>query len=100
MCSRFTLNIPPKVLAKVFGLTEIPQYEPRYNIAPSQAVACVRHIGDHNKLDFLKWGLLPSWSKDKTHISINARSESVNEKPTFSHTIKYNRCIIPASGFY
>jgi putative SOS response-associated peptidase YedK len=100
MCGRFTLNIPPEVLAKIFQLAEVPQYEARYNIAPSQAVACVRHIGDHNNLDFLKWGLVPSWSKDKTHISINARSESVSEKPTFNHAIRYNRCIIPASGFY
>ena len=100
MCGRFTLNIPPEVLARVFGLQEDPQYEPRYNIAPSQNIASIRHIGDHNKLDFLKWGLIPSWSKDATHFSINARSETVHEKPTFAHAIKYNRCIIPASGFY
>ena len=94
MCGRFTLNIPPEVLARVFGLQEDPQYEPRYNIAPSQNIASIRHIGDHNKLDFLKWGLIPSWSKDATHFSINARSETVHEKPTFAHAIKYNRCII------
>lgn len=100
MCGRFTLNIPPQVLAKIYGLVEIPQYEPRYNIAPSQPVAAIRHIGDHNNLDFLKWGLLPSWFEDITHAPINARSETVHEKPTFQHAIKYNRCIVPASGFY
>lgn len=100
MCCRFTLNIPPEVLAKIFALVEVPRYEPLYNIAPSQPVATIRHIGDHNKLDFLKWGLIPSWSKDATHFSINARSETFADKPTFQHAIKFNRCIIPASGFY
>ena len=100
MCGRFTLNFPPEVLAKIFGLIEIPQYEPRYNISPSQAIACVRHIGDHNNLDFLKWGLVPSWTKEITHTPINALSETVSEKPMFAHALKYNRCIIPASGFY
>jgi putative SOS response-associated peptidase YedK len=100
MCGRFTLNITPEVLAKIFDLQEVPQIEPRFNIAPSQAVATVRHIEDHNKLDFLKWGLIPSWSTDSTHTSINARSETVHDKNTFAHAIKFNRCIIPASGFY
>lgn len=100
MCGRFTLNIPPEVLVKVFDLQEIPQLDSRYNIAPSQTVASVRHIENHNKLDFLKWGLVPPWSKDLTHSPINVRSESVTEKPTFRHAIKYNRCIIPASGYY
>jgi putative SOS response-associated peptidase YedK len=100
MCGRFTLNITPEVLAKIFGLQEVPQIEPRYNIAPSQNIATVRHIEDYNKLNFLKWGLIPSWSTDSTHTSINARSKTVHDKNTFAHAIKYNRCIIPASGFY
>ncbi len=100
MCGRFTLNIPPEVIAKVFGLQDIPQYEPRYNIAPSLAVATVRHIEDHNKLDFMKWGLIPSWSKEIVRSPINARSETVHEKLMFAQALKYNRCIIPASGFY
>jgi putative SOS response-associated peptidase YedK len=100
MCSRFTLNTPADVLAKIFDLKEAPKYEPRYNIAPSQSVAVIRHIGNHNKLDFLKWCLLPSWFEDVAHAPINACSEAVHEKPTFQHAIKYNRCIIPASGFY
>ncbi len=100
MCGRFTLNVSQEVLAKIFDLQEVPQIEPRFNIAPSQAVATVRHIGEHNQLDNLKWGLLPNWFEDVTHAPINARSETVSEKPTFRHAIKYNRCIIPASGFY
>jgi putative SOS response-associated peptidase YedK len=101
MCGRFTLQNPPEVLAKAFDLLELPEIEPRYNIAPSQLVATVRHVGDHNKLNFLKWGLLlPSVEKDVTYTSINARCETVHEKPTFQHALKFNRCIIPATGFY
>jgi len=100
MCGRFTLIIYPEVLAKIFDLQEIPQIEPRYNIAPGQKVACIRNIGDHNQLDLLEWGLLPSLFEDVTHAPINAQSETVHEDPTFTHAIKFNRCIIPASGFY
>jgi len=65
-------------------------------------VAVIRNNGDHNHLDLLKWGFVPSWSKDMSFGSnlINARSETVAEKPTFRHAIKYRRCIIPVSGFY
>lgn len=97
MCGRFTFNITSEALAKMFSLNEVPQVEARYNIAPSQNIATVRHVGNHNKIDFLKWGFI---SKDITHTHINARSETVHEKPAFAHAIKYNRCIIPASGFY
>jgi putative SOS response-associated peptidase YedK len=100
MCGRFTLNAPPELLAKTFNLLELPQIEPRYNIAPSQQIAAIRHCGDNNKLDYLKWGLIPHWSKEVTHTPINARSETVHEKPSFSHALKYNRCIIPSTGFY
>jgi putative SOS response-associated peptidase YedK len=101
MCGRFTLIISPEILSKTFDLQELPiDLEPRYNIAPSQPIAAIRNIGEHNKLNFIKWGLLPHWARDTTHSPINAKSETVHEKPMFQHAIKYNRCIIPASGFY
>ena len=100
MCGRFTLNAPPELLAKTFALQEHPQIEARYNIAPGQRVAAIRHVDDHNRLDFLKWGLIPHWSKEVTHTPINARSETVHEKPTFSHALKHSRCVIPSTGFY
>jgi putative SOS response-associated peptidase YedK len=55
MCGRFTLQISPEILAKVFNLQELSDIEPRYNIAPSQQIASIRHVGDHNKLYFMKW---------------------------------------------
>jgi putative SOS response-associated peptidase YedK len=102
MCGRFVANIPADVLKGIFALIETPQIEPRYNVAPTQQVAVVRNQGDRNRLDLLKWGLVPTWSKDLSFGShlINARSETVAEKPTFRHAIKYRRCIIPISGFY
>ena len=102
MCGRFVTIIPPEELAKTFAFVEKPQLEPRYNVAPSQQVAVVRSFGEHNVLTQMKWGLVPSWSKDQSIGShmINARSETVAEKPSFRHAIKFNRCIIPTSGFY
>lgn len=104
MCGRFVTNIPPEVLAEIFGLIEAPKIESRYNVAPTQNVGVIRCCGDssRNRFDVLRWGLVPSWSKDLSFGShlINARSETVAEKPTFRHAIKYRRCIIPTSGFY
>lgn len=102
MCGRFVSSIPADELKKIFDLIETPKLEPRYNVAPTQLTAVVRNQGERNRLDLLKWGLVPGWSKDPgfgSHL-INARSESVAEKPAFRHAIKYRRCIIPVSGFY
>ncbi len=103
MCGRFTLQIPPEQLAEIFGLHEIPVFPPRYNIAPSQKVAVIRQNGDgQNRLDFLRWGLIPSWAEDMSigYRMINGRSETVHEKHSFRHSIRFRRCIIPATGFY
>jgi putative SOS response-associated peptidase YedK len=102
MCGRFVTEIPADELRRIFNLTEVPWLEPCYNVTPSQLVAVVRNQVDHNRLDFLKWGLVPGWSKEPgigSHM-INARCETVYEKPAFRHAIKYRRCVIPASGFY
>jgi len=95
--------IPYEELKQIFDLIESStRIEPRYNVAPTQQVAVVRNTGEHNALVSMKWGLIPSWSKDASIAShtINARCETVAEKPAFRHAIKYNRCIIPISGFY
>jgi putative SOS response-associated peptidase YedK len=102
MCGRFVTNIPAEILAAMFGLREVPQLEARFNVAPTQQVAVIRSECDHNRLDLLQWGFVPGWSKDLSFGShlINARCETVSEKPAFRHAIKYRRCIIPVSGFY
>jgi len=103
MCGRFTLHLSPELLGSVFGVKTSLQLTPRYNIAPSQMVPVVRSgEDDNNRVDLLKWGLIPSWAKDPSigNKLINGRSETVHEKPSFRHAIKCQRCIVPASGFY
>src|ERR1039457_614902 len=103
MCGRFTLQIPPELLAEIFGLLEIPVYPARYNISPTQKIAVIRQNGDgQNRFGFLHWGFIPSWANDSSvgNSMINARSETVHEKPTFKNSVRYKRCLIPASGFY
>jgi putative SOS response-associated peptidase YedK len=103
MCGRFTLQITKEMLAEIFGNLVIQDFKPRYNIAPTQQVAVVRISTDGSRhLDLLKWGLIPSWSKDPSIGSkmINARSETVDTKPSLRSAFKHRRCIIPASGFY
>jgi len=103
MCGRFTIDIPPELLVEIFGLAEIPAITPRYNIAPTQQVPVIRRYGDgQNHLDLLHWGLIPSWAQDKSIGSrlINARSETVTEKPSFRQAIRYRRCLVLASSFY
>lgn len=102
MCGRFTTQLSPELLADLFNMPAPQAFEPSFNVAPTQMVAVVRNDGDHNRLDLLKWGFVPGWSKDPSFGShlINARSETVTEKAAFRHAIKYRRCIAPASGFY
>jgi putative SOS response-associated peptidase YedK len=102
MCGRFTLTVDPADLQDVFGDFIFPtQFAPRYNIAPSQPVLAIPNDGK-NKADFFLWGLIPSWAKDPTIASklINARGETVAEKPSFRGSFKYKRCLISADGFY
>jgi putative SOS response-associated peptidase YedK len=102
MCGRFTLHFPVELLAAIFGLPDLPSLVPRYNIAPTQPTAVVRSSGITRKLDLLRWGLVPSWAKDISIGSrmINARSESLPDKPSFRNAVRFRRCIVPASGFY
>jgi len=103
MCGRFTLHLSPELLGAVFGVKTPLHLTPRYNIAPSQRVPVVRETGEGGRsLDELVWGLVPSWAKDPAigMRMINARSETVHEKPSFRHALRQRRCIIPASGFF
>ncbi len=102
MCGRFAQRTDARKLAREFKVEEVPEVEPRYNIAPTQDVLSVRQIEDEREAVFLKWGLVPSWAKDVSMGAklINARSETVTEKPSFREAFKKRRCIIPADGFY
>ncbi|MCL4830214.1 MAG: SOS response-associated peptidase [Caldilinea sp.] len=105
MCGRFALYVTLEELADYFGLSEPPtQLAPRYNIAPTQPVGLVRVNVQSQEREWALalWGLIPSWSKDPTIGArmINARAETVDEKPAFRAAFKRRRCIIPASGFY
>jgi putative SOS response-associated peptidase YedK len=102
MCGRFTLTIDPDHLHEAFPWADIPDdLSPRYNIAPSQFVAVIPNTGD-NILAMYKWGLIPSWSKDPSigDRMINARAESLAEKPSFRNAYRRRRCLILADGFY
>ena len=102
MCGRFTLKTPAKQVANLFAGLPDPDFEQSYNIAPSQNVAAVRNEAGTAKWARLKWGLIPSWSADPKigYKMINARSETIAEKPSFSAAFKKRRCLIAADGFY
>lgn len=102
MCGRFTLTVDPAELKEHYQNASFPQeYAPRYNIAPSQAVLAIANDGK-NAADFFLWGLIPSWAKDPSmgNRMINARGETLAEKPAYRGAYKYKRCLIPADGFY
>ncbi|MBN1148719.1 MAG: SOS response-associated peptidase [Anaerolineales bacterium] len=102
MCGRFVLTADPSQLRAAFPGLAIPDdIPPRYNIAPSQPVAVIPNDGK-NRLDFFVWGLIPSWAKDPKigNQLINARAETVAEKPSFRAAFRRRRCLILADGFY
>lgn len=104
MCGRFTNKAKPEQIKKEFKVeAENPNlFQPRFNIAPSQMIDVVLEPQKERILTQLKWGLVPSWSKDESigNRMINARAETLSEKPSFREAFKSRRCIIPASGFY
>lgn len=102
MCGRYTLKADKKQLTETFVDLEFPNNMPsRYNIAPTQPIAVVANTGE-NKVDFFTWGLIPSWAKDPAIGSrmINARAETLAEKPSFKTAYKRRRCLVLADGFY
>jgi len=104
MCGRFTNNAKPEQIKTEFkvGAKNPNLFQPRFNIAPSQMIDVVFEPESERIISQLKWGLVPSWSKDAPTSKglINARAETITEKPSFREAFKSRRCIIPASGFY
>lgn len=102
MCGRYALTSPPAVLAERFHLLWTPEVEPHYNIAPGQAIPAVRETGQGRELALLRWGLIPSWAKEASigMRLINARGETLADKPAFRSAYRQRRCLIPADAFY
>jgi len=103
MCGRFTLNVTPDKIKEYYDLTGELDFSPSWNIAPGTPINSIIADEDVNRyLRLMYWGLIPSWAKDKTigNRLINARGETVAEKPSFRAAFKRRRCLIPASGFY
>ena len=101
MCGRFTLTVDINSIARAFNVAPSLQMAPRYNIAPTQNVVTVMSNGSKH-LDLLRWGLIPSWAKEESIGSrmINARAETLAEKPSFRRLLRSRRCLIVADGFY
>jgi putative SOS response-associated peptidase YedK len=102
MCGRFTLTVNPAEVQESFSSFSFPQqFAPRFNIAPTQPVLVIPN-DDQNTADFFVWGLIPMWAKDPSigNRMINARGETLEEKPAFRSSLKYKRCLILADGFY
>lgn len=103
MCGRFTLASRAETIADYFGI-EVPyQLKPRYNIAPSQDVLVLRQLPEASlEFTLMRWGLIPAWQKEEDIGSqwINARSETIDEKPLFKKLFQKKRCLIVVDGFY
>jgi putative SOS response-associated peptidase YedK len=102
MCGRFEIHSALEIIARIFGVDSIPiEYRPNYNIAPSQDILMIRQDGKR-LLGRCRWGFIPSWSREipKGFQMINAKAETVAEKPSFRKAFENQRCLIPADGFF
>lgn len=108
MCGRYSITTDPEAIRRLFGVDTSLNLMPRWNVAPTQEVPVIR-MGDRDtgraaarELHIMRWGLVPFWAKDIGIGArmINARAETVNEKPAFRGAYRYRRCLVPADGFY
>jgi len=102
MCGRFAFYSPHEAVTRLFGVAAAPEIEPRYNIAPTQFIATVRETDGPRDVALLYWGLVPSWAKEKAIGArmINARAETLTEKPSFRSAFRRRRCLVLADGYY
>jgi putative SOS response-associated peptidase YedK len=102
MCGLYSFRKSPEEVRAMFGYPEQPNFPPRLHVAPGQPIAIVRGEQDNRHFALVRWGFVPSWSKELKpgRPLISARSETVFEKPSFRHAIRRRRCLIPADGFY
>jgi len=102
MCGRYVITSPPAAIRALFGYGEQPNFPPRYNVAPTQPIPIVRLAEGKRAFALMRWGFIPAWVDDPKNFSllINARGESVLDKPAFRNAMRRRRCLIPADGFY
>jgi len=102
MCGRYVITSPPAAIRALFGYAEQPNFPARYNVAPTQPIPIMRLADAQRHFALMRWGLIPAWVKDPKGFSllINARAESVLDKPAFRNAMRRRRCLIPADGFY
>ena len=102
MCGRYASTLPAEMMEELFKLLNHIDVVPRYNIAPTQPVVAIWEEGGRREGHFARWGLVPRWVKDPRDfpLLVNARVETISEKPAFRDALKHGRCIIPASGYY
>ena len=102
MCGRYVITSPPDAIRALFGYDERPNFPPRYNVAPTQPIPTVRLADGKRTFVLMRWGFIPAWVDDPKTLSllINARGESVLDKPAFRNAMRRRRCLLPADGFY
>jgi len=102
MCGRYCITSAPEAIRALFRYPERPNFPARYNVAPTQPVPIVRLMEDERHFALVRWGLIPAWVKDPKDFAllINARGETLDEKPAFRNALKRRRCLFPADGFY
>jgi putative SOS response-associated peptidase YedK len=102
MCGRYVILSPPEAMRQAFGYAEQPNFPARYNIAPTQPVPVVIRENGVRHFRLMRWGLIPAWVKDPRQFAlvINARAETVLDKPAFKNAMKRRRCLLPVDGYY
>lgn len=102
MCGRYVITSPPDAIRALFGYDERPNFPPRYNVAPTQPIPTVRLADGKRTFALMRWGFIPAWVDDPKTLSllINARGESLLDKPAFRNAMRRRRCLFPADGFY
>jgi putative SOS response-associated peptidase YedK len=104
MCGRYAATLPPEMMVELFNLLRSVDMPPRYNIKPTDPIVAIRNSRSQGGrvAEMFRWGLIPGWVKDLKGfpVLINARADSMLEKPAFRTAMKYSRCVIPADGYF
>ena len=102
MCGRYVITTAPEALRRLFAYPEMPNFPARHNVAPTQPVPVILQDRGVRHFHLMRWGLLPAWVKDPRQFAlvINARSETVQDKPAFKNAVRRRRCLLPADGYY